>query len=111
MPVNQLNAGNDATVAITALTNAATGAALNAATVTAQLYARTATGAEEAVGSPVSLSYVAASSGNYTGVIESSVIDAHFEVGDYYRIGVVASQGGVNAEFNLEDSLGRRRRT
>ena len=103
MPV-QLTAGNDCAVALTGLRNALTGAYLNAATVTAQLYDE----ADAAVGAPVTLAYTAASSGDYAGVIEASVIDAGFAVGDFYRLEVTAAQGGVDAQFNVAGTVGRR---
>lgn len=99
-----LHAGNDARVTLTGLRSAATGSYLNAATVTAQLYDE----ADAAVGDPVAIGYVAASSGNYAGVVESSVIDAGFDVGDFYRVEVTAVEGSVDAQFNVTGTVGRR---
>lgn len=99
-----LHLGNDRAVTLTGLRNAATGAYLNAATVTAQLYDE----ADAAVGDPVTLAYTAASSGDYAGVIESGVIDAGFAVGDVYRLAVTAAQGGVDGEWNEAGTVGRR---
>lgn len=111
MAANQLYAGNDATLTASAMKNDAAGTFLNAATVTCQPYLVVAGEDDTAVGSPVTLSYVAASSGNYTGTLESSVIDAGFDIGDEYRLDFAASQAGVNAAWSLSGVVGRRGRS
>ncbi len=98
-----LHAGNDARVTLAGLRSAATGSHLNAATVTAQLYDE----ADAAVGDPVTLAYVAASSGGYAGVVESGVVDG-LGVGAFYRLAVAASEGGVDGEWNVTGTVGRR---
>lgn len=107
MSANALYVGNDATLTATALKNDAAGTFLNSATVTCQPY-NLATGTAVAVGSPVTLSYVAASSGNYAGVLESSVIDGGFAVDDPYRLDFAAAQSGVNGAWSLSGVVERR---
>lgn len=98
---NHLFAGNDALLRWTGAANSVTGAYLNAATVTAQLYDEN----DDPKGDPVTLDYVAGSNGNYLGVLESSVIDAHFAVGDRYELVVTLVQGGVNGRRVAEGTL------
>lgn len=105
MAANQLYAGNDTDLAATGLRRGST--YLNAATVTCQPY-NLATGTAVAVGSAVTLAYVASSSGDYAGVLESSVADAGFDIGGEYRLDFAASEGGVNGAWSLSGVVERR---
>jgi hypothetical protein len=105
MAANRIDIGNDSDLTLTGLRHGST--YLNAASVTCQPY-NLATGSAVAVGSAVTLAYVAASSGNYAGVLESSVIDAGFAVDDPYRLDFAASEAGYNGAWSLEGVVGRR---
>jgi len=74
---------------LTGLKNAASGGGyMNAATVSAQIKDAT----EAAVGAPVTLSYVAASDGNYEGTVAAAAAVA---IGGAYTVEITATQAGL----------------
>lgn len=93
---------NDYNAGLTALARADTGAALTAATVTAQLFQEDGT----AVGSAVTLTGDGA--GNYAGVIESSQFSSTLVDGQYAYCKWVAAQGGYDAEWRVRLEVGYR---
>jgi hypothetical protein len=91
-----IHAGCDNDVLLEGATNADTGNYMNAATVTFTLY-KSIVGSEvsgDAVAgaTTIAMAYVAASNGNYLGIIQSTVA---LVVGDYYWIVVDYAQGGI----------------
>lgn len=88
---NQLYRTGHSVVRWTGAINDLTGAYLNSATVTARLYDED----DAAVGSAVTLDYVAASNGDYAGTVLDTVVQGGFAVGDPYKIVLSLTSGSV----------------
>lgn len=88
-----ISIGSDEVVTLTGLLDNVTGSYQNAATVNGYLY--------DSAGTQVTtftLSYVAASTGNYRGTLTSAVTSL-LTVGNEYKIKVSATQGGFVLEL------------
>ena len=91
--------GSDFSVALYGVRDALTGSYLNSATITFQVY-NTATGAAVSGGSG-SLSYVSASNGDYTGVVDA-VTTATLTDGAAYYVAYTGAQSGYDFNPRLD---------
>lgn len=96
---------NDNILELDGLKNAASGAYLNAATVQATITDWTTGDAIANVTNPVTLSYVAASSGKYRATLDKV---AGFTVGQKVRIVITAAEAGIDARWEFEARARRR---
>lgn len=95
MATQDIYIGSDHTVALTGMAVGAT--YLNAATVS---YALTEADGDAVSGGTGTLSYVAASNGNYTGTIESTVADLLTE-NALYNLTITFAESPYNRKFRL----------
>jgi len=88
---------NDTQIDVSGLQNAADSSYLNSATVTATLKDQSGTEVS-GVSWPLTLSYEAASNGNYSGTIDKAVSVSD---GVSYFLEITAAQGGIDAFWRI----------
>lgn len=111
---NELWVDNDSVLTLTGAMDEVTDAYLNSATVTGRVYDSTTSGGVPVPGSTplaaaVTLSYVAASDGDYRGVVEADAFSPALTAGTRYWIKFTLVSGGVDAVWWVE-SFARYRR-
>lgn len=102
--------GNDVSVMLTGAYDEGAEGYLNAATVTFTVYGSNGT---TAIAGPTAMTYIAASNGDYRGVLESSIVDALVTAGtmvpgNAYRVKVRLVSGMLDAEWDRRVPLAQR---
>lgn len=107
--IGALYIASDMDVTLTGASVAATGAFLNAGTVTFSLLSAgirqvsgrlVASGSETVLSGPTAMAYIAASDGNYRGVMPSTVT-ALLTDRTYYYVDIVYTDGNYDVKFRL----------
>jgi len=103
MSALKLYAGNnDHLIELLGAQNAADDSYLNSAVVSAVIKDSNGTAV---TGSPVTLSYVASSNGNYRGTLDK---DAGLTDGEIYTVTITLSQSGIDAEWEIDVTAEKR---
>lgn len=105
--INLYGGSNSLDIEIRGLKNSVSGDYIVDAIVTATIYEEDGTTEVSGVTWPVSMSYIAASNGNYSGTVDS---DSEIVIGSKYKVVVSATDLEGNKGEWIENSIAKRRR-